>query len=561
MKKLLVLLFLLIPLLFACDNGLLPGGDNGGNSNDAGNWVEEMENGDYDAALQAVENVIAGGSKEPETLLYASLLNMAALSTSENTQTFMRNAGFSNYPSKMGDLFDFPMVNVGDETEPLLLPELRDDEGNVVTNFNDYLPTIVENLVTAYPNGFNAPVEGMISTYNIALVKVLSYLGNIPDDASIELTKEMILPEAAGMEDVWPTDGEGNDLKFVIGKAEILLAMSSLELISGIINYVGSVDYTFPLGEFYNVYQVTHSPQPPEDFGVDDLPINPLRTLLQASPDASVYLDKSKQDIVNALGHLTEAVDLVLARTGDDFVISPGFIYLEESSWPEEDTAALNFIKTFVGRIKSSISTGSTFFFPFDFFGNAVGYIEGTAAWPTKADWGVVGSEEPSALAFNLSALFDKPIIAIDTYFEIETTGEPTVFNISDINNPDPVTEFSLADFNDDTKPASDYAFKLKDCTLSGLFVDMPEDYIASIVTKNKIPGIPNNFITPTQSGNSIYLSIGTKDFYYSMFNEPTDPATEFDSDFFVDADNNPVVLETTGSFWYHIVQSLPYFD
>ena len=568
--KKITFLFTILSILFAfyaCDPST-PADETGDNSGDSGTetptvdpWITSMESGDYNTALTALEKVIDEGSTEPEVLLYASALQVAELSSDVSVKGIASAAGFTAYPDSLNDIVKtgLPMksytFNSFDHEGNLipytqLLPEVTPKEGNPYTEINSaalYLNAVLYNLILSYENGLNVPISQMVAAMDSLSAKLISNLGPLSAQDQIVMTKAMLSHGENAADDYWPKDADGNPLEIKIGKAEILASLSVIEMMAAVVNAAGSVDYSFPLKELYIGLSAFSGDV--NAIAWKDMPTDPLGTLLHSSSESASYLTKSGNYFSSALGHIEESATLFGARTAEsDFNFSPK--YLGETWTTQEIPDNCIVLAKLASKIRASVDDGTTVYIPSELFGlNYASYKE-DSAWPKQADWSMTVDEvtgimnPPPAPAFNFKALFDKPLLALDSLFAVDpATGEPLVYkNVDGTWGETPVTEFTADDYNN--APSADYAFKFNNYSLGGVLQGLTEADINALF--GMFGDMPFDLII---SGNSIYISPQFKDLYYGMFNEPG-VAPNFTST--IDP-NNSKEMPVTGSFWYQL--------
>lgn len=444
-----------------------------------------LKSRDFDSALLQYQKAINTGQASSEATLWWSMLTLLSISVDEEIQEIAKNIGLENYPAKMDDMFwgESGVVSVYGNDSPsevfdLIFPRVRNQEmfNALFTNYGSdsinvgatQLLAVMYNIQDHYPDGLNSIVDSLMSVLN-KMDKVVEQLVAISDDTIISYTYDMFEgTDFVPGKSLWPTvaDDKGNVSSKVIkvGKAEVYSLAGSLEFLRSMLLLGQSLSYSLdfdgywgnfnPLdGAFYSYDPITH--------GVTGLNQNfdwstvgnPLAdNFLYARANAGTLLAKSKGKFINSINYIDRGAELLVARDDSvDFYISPANDSISESLWLDIKRGQ-EIVSTVADKVIDSVNNGTVIYLPnysdFDSLEKASHFID-PGKWP-KDGYGI-----------NLGVLFSKPLLAIDTLFDIANNGEP-VFYINNSGEYDVATKF---------KNSETYYIKFKDLTFNDLLV------------------------------------------------------------------------------------------
>lgn len=498
LKKILLLVFTMI-LFFSCDffKAVNP------EEEEPALTTEEIEasanllldEGKLDEALDEYQKVIDSGEASEEAIFWWTSLKISSLAVDSNILEIATKLGLSTYPKTMNDAY---MNDSFIPTNGNIMPAIEnssmftqfDSDNN---NVSSSMLALLYNLQKNYPDGFDGLIDSAISASE-KLDDILNVLTKISDDASLDLKYSMFNDDTFDPTlENWPVSVEGSTTPAVVtvGKAEVYLMCSTIELLRSILLMLQSVDYSADLDGYWsifnplngNFYTFDLDGTPTgikEDFDYSKIP-NPLNSgFLQQSDDAIAVLAESRTHFANVFKNIKASSILISNRTeSSNFFLSPANASISLEDW-NSVIQYHSLLETTADKIIDSIENNKIIYIP-ELEGMTEDDLKSysdPAKWPT------------SGIGINLGKLFSKPLFALDNMFDLETNGDLKLYQKTG-------TTYSLAtSYNE----AGDYRIKIKDITFNGL------------LNQNITDIIPQSIVnTEDISGNDIYLTINTK--------------------------------------------------
>lgn len=602
MKKGMVLLLAVLFIFFSCNLGG-DGGSNSVNADvnvdvDEGGedpaeetvdigatmsaGITHLNAGEYNDALLAFETVVGADPDHSEAVMYWIYLKAMSVSVKPEVVALARGAGISSYPDDMETLFSegglstipvlrgvssyssyngssfdtyyeesynlFPAIDVPAEYQSSfnLDPYYATQDSSfsyragAVTS-SAYNLAIIYNLSKAYPNGFTQPLEDVTDMLDVNLSEMRDILDGLNGQDTISLTYQMFNPnsELDPFSSGWPIDDlSGEPEEIIIGQAELQLSIASLEILASLFNTTASISLSFPFDELWG--EVSKPIIGDQDVILTNLPTYPMADMLQSKDNSALYLGRAKNHMSSALSRIDNSIDLMQARTAQQ---SFTFNLVEMDPYYVE---VLDVVDIMVSNMSSSIDNGTTFLIPMDLLDSGASSIYSSAAnWPSAVDWSedIYGDfpHSGNVLGFDLSALYDQPLLALDKLFSLDSNGEPVYYD----GAGNVVTSITLAEMNQAINDGEMYALKLNDITLGG-FIDYGTGTVADTTINGIIWDLYMDYdINLVRRGDSLYLNdfVPAEVIYAathtagSTFSYPTNGGTE--------------TRQTTGSFWY----------
>ncbi len=539
--------------------------------------LSKLKAGSFDEALVSYELALDSGLATPQAKLWWSVLTLASISADTNVGTVAGNLGISNYPTTMGGVLSGDMLDTITESQTdeygswedhytvfnnianqEMFSGLFADSSTGEQTMNSQMMAMLFNLKTNYPNGFNPIIDSFILATG-KIDEVITVLTAISDDESFTYTYDMF-NDASSYEagySAWPAKTVGNTVApadITVGKAEVLVLASGLELIKSMLLMGQSVSLSADLDNYWEIFNpldgdfyvfVEGMPDSIDpDFNWSTIS-NPLSEgFLYARADAETILASSKTHFVNSLTFLKDSNTLLAARnTSSPFFYSPANSDIPAEFWPEADKA-YNVIDIVLTKIITSTTDSSDMYIPdFETINSLDDAVTVAGAWPTTDVNGIV----------NFGKLFSQPLLSIDNLFDVTTAGEFVLYTLDGTN-------YTEATSFDDTET---YYVMFKDVTLNGLvsgFNDMiatetgmtieADGSIYIELTMDNVNVLVGYSLTPAgttfTSGGIEYISSGS--FFHGLFEIDLDLSliestisSESDSDY------NDIPVEDSG--------------
>jgi len=551
-------------------------------SQEAAPWIAlgktQLENELYDEAMNSFSQAVAVEPDNAEAVLYWSMMKIASITVADEVQSIVSDMGMTGYPETMTEMFtgqletqevyaggsssssggviyeyeyfsnSLPSITVPDGYHGLFPSFLADEDLSNATALGDvfdpslltleeYFFAILANLSENCPDGFTSQLQSVADLMDSSLSDVVSALDGLTASDTISMTAEMVtLGDFNVEESGWPIDNmTGEPMEIIIGKAEVLTTMASLQILASVIDYSASMDLSFPFSEIwaaFNPLDGTFFAGDTEDYTV--LPSNPMGTVFQTSTEAATYLARAKAQMSGALNNLEEASGLLINRTAsDDFFIIP------DEQWGQEGMDILSIAHIVTTKLSDSLDNGTTIYLPQDMSDPFIYANE--SAWPTAADWSFLtdpATASPDTLiaGIDLSAVYDSPLFALDSLFEMDSNGEPVIYD----ENQNIVTEMTASQLAaaQATETWLPYGVKLNDITMGGFF-----DIDGASVDVAGLCDLMGFTLSVTQVGSSVYIYAMTPEIVFSCLN---DAGTEYSAG--VD-----ITRTAYGSLWYEI--------
>ena len=566
--------------------------------------ITALNNGEYEEALGLFASARIYNPNNTDAALYWAFLNIASASVDPAVLTIAENAGFVNYPETIDDFISADWLSElpvgydatdsnGDglmEIATSLYPEIEipagytdinlfdftdwrtgdNLEGSGTLSSGEYFTAIIYHLQSNYPAGFNAPVTAMVELISGKLDETISVLQGISNFDSISLGAEMFIDgEFDPFTDLWPEEN-GELIPVVIGRSEVLLSISSLQIINSVLNSVLAVDMSISLSAFYaamnpinGAFWGTDFLSTPEDFHWRDeieaaydwgaLPAYPMAEgFLQTSADSTAIMGESKAYMNNALSNLAEALDGIALRSGDASIFTFSQAQQAAEFW-DEVLEIVDVSSILVDKLSSSLNNNTPVAIPTEIFTDINSNLSKDytllSNWPSSEDWGNVTSvsDIPDAVEINLGALYAKPILALDNLIELNENSEPVIYKN---DGSETIENYELADLINDIDAESTYAIKLKDVTFGG-FLSAPADKVALYATEIEAMLDRSLFQIedPVTGAISYYLSLVSPSAVYSSLHPAGVESLVNES--------SPYYVKATGSFWYSTVPEI----
>ncbi|MBN2657670.1 MAG: hypothetical protein JXR86_11470 [Spirochaetales bacterium] len=551
----------------------------------------------FTEALNLFEEAKTADPANTEAALFWAILNIGSTLVDPKVQEVIAAAGILGYPETMEEFITsdwtkampvmdgiwksysgdiqvvmgvytnlYPEINIPEGFDSLPFYGL-DLEDAPELSLGEYMNIIAYNFQNSYPDGFNTPVTNVVNLVKEKLDGTISALEGIASNDSISLEADMFMTEQYDpFTSLWPTDGNDEPMAIVIGEAEVLLSVASLQIVNSLLNSVLAVDLSVDLAAFYSAFNMKDglfwdatylADQREYDWNEElesayhwsSLPQKPFASgFLQTSADSDTVMAASKQYMSDALANLAAAADDLQARTGTESSFT--FSEAKMDSWATVkevvDVAAI-----LVDKLNDSLTNNKSVVIPGEILmGSFTGYDVETN-WPATADWSgvaVIDDIFSADMAINMSKLFEKPIFALDNLIELDSFGEPVLYS-ENSGSYSAVTSYTgvqaIADMGTDKK----FAVKVKDITFGGL-VDIPGSVIESILADLDLPSYIadalDQKVDATTGAISYYYNIIEPSAVFSALNTVGSKTTEDTTlDYYVEA---------TGSFWYALV-------
>lgn len=434
----------------------------------------------FDEALVSFQAALDSGLATPQAKLWWSALTLASISADVNVATVAGNLGIQNYPTTISGVLSGDMLGSIADTysEDYSSWEESITVFNNVTNQDKFYELYAEdgsktiesqmmamlfNLKTNYPDGFNPIIDSFILATG-KIDEVITVLSTISDDASFTYSYDMFYESSyynAGY-DSWPSKTVGTEVvpsDITVGKAEVLVLASGLELMKTVLLMGQSVSYSADLNNYWTIFNpldgtfyiydtdgMADGIDPDFDWSTISNPLS--EGFLYARDDAEEILATSKTHFVNSLTFLKDSNTLLQSRDASSpFYYSPSNSDIPAEFWIEADKA-YTVIDIVLTKIIASATDSSDLYLP-DF--ETIDSLD--AALTIANNWPVTGS------TVNFGALFSQPLLSIDNLFDVTTDGEFVIYTLSG-------TTYSKATVFDDTET---YYVMFKDVTLNGL--------------------------------------------------------------------------------------------
>lgn len=499
---------------------------------------------------------------------------------------------------------------------PVMLPRVKvpmeyynsalshyDDPNGIQLDLVEYVFAVLHNLTINNPNGLNSFMDNILSTAANRFISSAEMLNTVSDTAGITFTKDM-LPNSENA-NFWPKrdklDADGKqilvdgvpvqeDADYTIGKAEVTAYGSTLELISSIIKIFQATSLDFnakevfdllnPInGKAYTFYTNDRSepsfrPNIEFDWASVQSPLS--LGVLQARQDAAVILSGAKTSFVNAMNGYRHAITLLEQRTAD----ADDSFFLGANSWDNSVAKAwmsdvLPYVtvgKNMLTKVVESANEGKTLFLAQDMTNIASDSAvrtkyENIENWPNAVDF---TSETNQVFGVNVNVLFEKALLDVSNFFELDADGEPVWYKMSSdtdgaLNGATRVTGTpeELAYMKENLSGFCTYYNRLPDATFGGLiatgddskaYKDLINGYAQMLITmmNNYVENPSEAYVTQTDEGLSVYAKItGEYTPMYAPYLSLAPAGTA------ITASDDPVQLETTGSFWTGIIPTV----
>lgn len=557
-----------------------------------------LDNKQYDDALLLFANARSYDNENINAALYWSFLNMASVSVDPAVVKLAENAGFEDYPQTMDDfiqmdwLDEMPVAidkdsNRKDNIQTLLFPKITIPTGyDQINLFNlidtntgnslestgmldmsEYFTAIIYHLQENYPDGFNSPVTSVVNLITSKLNDTISALENISNNDSISLSPNLFIDgNYDPFSGLWPEEN-GTLVPIVIGKSEVLLSVSSLQIINSLLNSVLAVDMSLSLSDFYKALNpidgafwgienmntqtgLDWSDLLYSDLEFGKLPQYPMsKGFLQTTNKSVTVLAKSKLYMTNALTNMSDAIDGIAERSGPSSAFTLSKANHASGFWPEVlDVTGVSSV--FLNKLSTSLANNSSIAIPTEIFtdlnSNLSADFTDSTNWPTVEDWTNVNAMDdiPNAVEVNLSVLFERPMLALDNLLELNTNSEPVIYKNDGSDNFSVVTSYDYNTLKTDIDDGNEYAVKVNDVTFGGLF-SIPATKMELYTNES-----PFDVTQKVTSGAISYFVslISPKEVFSSLNNAGKESITETSSEYYIKA---------TGSFWYTAAEVL----
>ena len=432
-----------------------------GPSSEAVDYLEEaidsatQEN--FDSALNSFSLAVAADPNYGPALVGYHAFDLFSITIDPDiVDTAVNTLGVADYPDSMNALFsndwleEIVMNKAIESTETMFLPNITGqedcdgifgDEPDGIINAPERGVAMLEFFVT-HSSGFNTLFDPIITSLNSRLDAIIDSIQNLDPGMSISFSPDIFSDEMEYFDPFWatymdwPTDDHGNALEITIGRAELLIIASQLQILQSILYMIQVYDFDLndpdsgasllpDYWDAYNPFDGTAWGDSPSYPGVSPA----LTNLLRPRTDSwQTSMAAAKDSFVGSLTNLKTAFQDILTDR-DGFLASSGspFIALLDMGDPNNPSTSegwaiacegLNVGINVADELLDSIedpNAETLAILPLAMDPNDIFSYADANNWPTQITPG-------SSIGINLGVLFTDPLANL---FEMETNGEP----------------------------------------------------------------------------------------------------------------------------------------
>lgn len=468
--------------------------------------LEALKKRDWDGALTQYSKSVESGKASSEGKLWWAALSASSLVIDSNIQEIVGNMGITGYPTQLDE------VLFSGNSRTIISNDIKSPFNNLaISNSSDFshltddkstndFCALLYNIQKNYPDGLNGLFDSVIASTD-KVNEISKQLLSIPDDASITLEYSMFYPDNyTPMENGWlsevdPLTNEIQPAKLTVGKAEIYVLASTLELYRSIFLLLQTISLNTDFDGYWGLFNPKDGTA--YDFGSDNRPSNlkagfnwstiksPLQDdFLSSRSDASSILAESKKHLANFISYLDASGKLLTSRDADSkFFFSPNNKNIGTSEWDKIITGQ-EFVSTLSSLLLKSLHENEVIFYPEDLNVkdiNSLSYYKDINNWPSTGKGMVLGK------------FFEKPLFTLENAFDMTENGDDFKFYVYDGMDIVPAVKTDVA------RDAELY-IKLNDITFNGFLLGAENDIM--------------NTIIGDKVGNSFYILINKNENY-----------------------------------------------
>ena len=402
-----------------------------------------LQNQDFNTALSNYsEALILDPSNEKAVIGYTAL-NIMDLITDPNVVSMMRsNLGFVNYPSAINEVIDSTVwmteKTIESEDEPgeyytYIFPTLDLTEtawsGSPFEydgNPDFYHPIEWQYALMQYiatnNTGFNFVSETIETALGSRFDNLIDMLNDyVTDDMTFTISYTvMFQTEADALNGGWPSfynsllDDYVLLPNITIGKAELQLLVSQLQVVRSLAYFVSMYELDFSVSDYWTAFVA----------GSFDSSIEqPFTSLLGHTADAAAKLASSKASMLAAFNSSKAGIQGILSDRDGMTVSSSNTIMFNLDNITFSDAigaASLNTVIQMIDVSITSLNDSTTAYYPAD-----PALVEAGSIYPT--------SMTDAAFGMNLGQLFSTPLplIGAGGVYETDTDGDPLFYTLS----------------------------------------------------------------------------------------------------------------------------------
>ena len=457
--------------------------------------ITALQDGDYETALSKF--TLAYGLDPKYGPAFAGYNALYLMSTAVNPDivNLARNKlGLVDYPNTMSELFSGQWMQemVDAEGYEGLLPRFEGQEAmdgvragdspDGIIDFYERMIAFAQHFIT-HNNGFNSLADTVLGRLGDRLDFHMQQVLSMPSNLNMRFSWDMAFDDWEtevvsydpynGASYRWPVDEHGNPLEIVVGKADLLLLASMLEMLEFLINTAKVYNFDLLDGsgdsiliEYWNTFNPLDGTAP-GSYTSETTPF--LTEFLTPRDTWAVYLGAAKEAFLDALSYIKNAFYEIKAdppQRAGYFLSSTSTLPAIADNWATYRDIMEFAIKT-IDEAVDSISDSEAddiFYFPIDAIGNENFDYYTFGNWPTS----IVPGE---SVGVNLGTLFLNPLAIV---LELGADGEPVWYKF----NANPAA-FSVLTSIEPTAPTPPLAFcKLPDLTLGGIIPVANGDFV-----------------------------------------------------------------------------------
>lgn len=469
--------------------------------------MESLKKRDWDSALEYYSKSVESGNASSEGKLWWSSLTISSIIIDENIQEVVENIGLVGYPTELNEVLFTGNIQ-GSLKESSLAPfaniTIRNSSqfsNTTESETYDMLCTILFNMQEKYPNGINNLMDSIIKAIE-KMDLVNEQLLSIPDDAMITLEYSMFYPdnyeplESNWLSEVDSTTGEISPAKLTVGKAEVYIIASTLELYRSLFLILQSISLNTNFKDYWTMFNpkngnaydyINNKPSKLKDDFSWSTVKNPLKdNILHSRTDALTIMENSKKHFTNFITYIDSSGKLLVSRDkNSEFFLSPNNKNIGANEW-ENIVLAQEFASTAASLILDSLQKNEIVYYPEDF---DIQDIDSVKKYKIKENWPTIGK------GICLGKFFEKPLFTLENAFELNQANGEFVFYIYDGAG-------YRAALKTDVNEDSQFYIKLKDITFNGLLVGLKQDIMNNINVNSNI------------DGNTLYIQVSKNENY-----------------------------------------------
>ena len=460
--------------------------------------ITNMENQNFESAIGnfsealIVDNAESSDYYGMAKMGYHMLYTFQAAVDPDMVDLAKNNLGIADYPSTMNELISGEWMQsfTNPDGDPMLFPRITgqsDIDGDGVVGMQERMLALIEFFVNNN-TGVNTLSDTVLNTLNGTLDTHIQQIRNLDPDMNFVFKWDMMYespddfvshfdPWDGEANYSWPVDEHGNPIEIRLGKADLMLLASYLEMYKSYIymtqvyNYDTGSQFLLDAWSTYNWYDgtwVTDNTSSVDSPFLTDF-LQPRTTWSDSIADSKAAMLQALTDAENALYgiHMDRTVDVAGGEV--PFLLSSqSELSGIQSQWQYMRDMFQLTTDEMIWRIKDSINDPEVdqfFYMPMSIINPETDVTQYLGNWPTALD-----VENDYNLAINFGRIWDIPFSNI---LELNEEGEPVYYDF--VTNPANFTVIS--DISDPS--VSKFAYiRVPDVTFGGLTVQEMMSYL-----------------------------------------------------------------------------------